>query len=555
MFEKKKNQLFEGTIGPSKKSSFIKEAMKQSATTTSGNMALKYANTDNEFVTQFGSISKYKKQRSYNEISLDCETLWAKNPLLSIVFILYIRMITRIVSLFDGNKTSTVQRGAGLKHESITRMIWLEINHPDSFYKNLHLFISVGSWNDLFQMLKDDITHHGWKYKVLNWNKLGQILLAGLENPNTINIIKKYLPQIKSKSKCITVESQADNMIAKWICNMLYGEKESPHTYKLYRKLKSSGNAHQWQQLISQGKFLNIDFETVHGRALSLMVSSKFIKNHGLEDKYNEWIKTKPIAKFTGYVYELCKGIESMKEYQKKTIDAQYKGLLELAGKTTSNLIVVKDTSTSMNSIAIGTNMSSYHVAKSLSIFMGNLLQGYFHNHYIDFSKVAILRKLPSDKLTECWITEQRLSSADTNLQSVIDLLCSIKIKGIQESEFPKGLLIISDGEFDSVGSRDTNVSAARKMLANVGFSKQFVDSFKFVFWDIRNTFYGYKYSNTKFETYNTEENNVFYFGGFDPSVITFLTGIEGVNKQMPKNALELFDAAMDQEVLNMVQV
>ena len=34
---------------------------------------------------------------------------------------------------------------------------------------------------------------------------------------------------------------------------------------------------------------------------------------------------------------------------------------------------------------------------------------------------------------------------------------------------------------------------------------------------------------------------NVFYFGGFDPSVITFLTGVEGSKMSSPTNAEELF--------------
>lgn len=75
------------------------------------------------------------------------------------------------------------------------------------------------------------------------------------------------------------------------------------------RKLKSSGSAHVWQKLISQKKFANIDFNRIPGRALFLMVTGKFLNNQNLRDKYTEWLATKPVAKFTGYVYELASKI------------------------------------------------------------------------------------------------------------------------------------------------------------------------------------------------------------------------------------------------------
>ena len=51
---------------------------------------------------------------------------------------------------------------------------------------------------------------------------------------------------------------------------------DSRAAQRRYRKLKQSGTAHTWQQLISQKKLLELDFNTIHGRALSLLVGSKF---------------------------------------------------------------------------------------------------------------------------------------------------------------------------------------------------------------------------------------------------------------------------------------
>ena len=226
-----------------------------------------------------------------------------------------------------------------------------------------------------------------------------------------------------------------------------------------------------------------------------------------------------------------------------------------MGGKNNKNFIVVKDTSTSMDSPAIGTNMSSYHVAKSLSIYFANLLQGWFHDYYIDFSSKAILRKIKGSNCVEHWQTEKREPSANTNFLGVAELFVDIKKSGVNEANFPQGLIIVSDGEFDRTGMyKDTNIKAFKEILERAGFSKEYIKNLIFVFWDVRNTFYGSTYINRKFETYSSEAHNVFYFGGYDGSVLSFLTGQEQLI-DTPKNQRELFEKAMSQEILEMVEV
>lgn len=558
MFSSKQKSLITHKEKTTSASAFITAGMKQNATTKSGNGATKYSETDNPFVTDFGSIGAYKAPREFQHVSATMMVLWAVNALLTVKFTLYLRTITRKVQYwFNGQKTEAVQKGAGLKHESIYRMMWIAINHQDTFWKNINLFISLGSWKDIITMLSYDLQFHGWNDRKLNWDTFGKLILAGLENANSNNLIRKYLPQIKSNSHCKTLESQADNIIAKWISSLLFNAKTDNSTsYRKYRKYKSSGTAHQWQQLISQGKHNLVDFNTIHGRALSLMVSSKYLKNQGLEAKYQEWIANKPVAKFTGYVYELASKINNnLKKYQEDTINAQYKQLLSLAGKNNKNFIVVKDTSGSMNSVAYGTTLSSYTIAKSLSIYFANLIEGFFNNYYIDFSSKAILRQVKGSNFVEHWKTEQRVESANTNFLGVAELFAQLK-GGVAEKEFPTGLIIISDGEFDNTRMfQDVNILAFKTILLKAGFSINYVNELTFVFWDIRNTFYG-KYQNRKFETYSSKEHKVFYFGGYDGSVISFLTGTEKTeNNTTPTNAEELFLTAMDQEVLNLVEL
>lgn len=531
---------------------FLSVAKHVAAVTLSGNGALKYSTTGNEFVDQFGKMGSYKVERSYSDIESDMSKLWVINPLLSVCFIFFLRIITRVVQLWAGNKTETVQRGAGLKHESIVRMIWLHVNYPDTFWKNIQLFIAIGSWRDIFEMLRYDLQYNDWKNKTLDWNKFGTLLQAGLENPNTVNLVKKYMPQIKARSKCTTIETQANTVIGKWLSSLLFGEKK----YSLYRKMKTSGTAHQWQQLISKQLYDRLDFNTVHGRALSLMVSGKFITNHNLTAKYESWLATKPIARFTGYVHELFKKVDDLKKYQMDTINKQFAGLVETAkknAKTGTSLIVVRDTSGSMSSPATGTKQSAGDIAKALALFFSEMLpSGYFANSWIEFNNDAKMHTWKGSTPIEKWKNDYSNYIGTTNFQSVISLFAFIKHNGVAESEFPTGILCISDGEFNPTDLGTTNVNRALNKLRDAGFSHEYIANFQIVLWNLRSYAYGNNAGN-KFETYGNV-SNVYYFSGYDGSIIAFLTGVEG-QTSVPKNAEELFNAAMDQEVMSYIEI
>jgi len=433
------------------------------------------------------------------------------------------------------------------------RMIWLSQKDEDVFLDNLHLLVSVGSWKDIITMLQYDLVYNGWNGRVLNWKMIGALIAHGLSNGDTVNLLKKYLPQLKAASNCKTVEAQADNLIAKWICSILFGPKESSYNYKKYRNLKVSGTAHEWQQLISKGQFNQIDFNKIHGRALNLLAKSKFLKNQGLEDKYKAWI-TKPEtqAKYVGFVHELFKGLSSKQSHVpthvQETINKQFDTLVNKAKEegNTSNLIVVRDTSGSMDSDAIGTGMSCGDVAKALALYFSQFLKGKFSNAWIEFNSQALMHTWKGRTPIDKWYNDTSGYVGSTNFQSVIKLFCNLKIDRIDEKEFPSGILCISDGEFNTAECGRTNVEAALDMLRSVGFSEEYVNNFVIVLWNLQNRYYG-KGSGSKFETFGTDTPNVFYLSGYSAATVGFISG-------KIKNAGELLDEALNQEVLKLVK-
>lgn len=565
-FEKKKKSLFPSKKGDqtATQNAFVKAGLKKSNETMSGNGAKKYATSNDVFVDQFAAIAGFREPRKYGDISKDMYRLWSVNPLNTVKLTLYIRMITRDTQVsitIKETETLEGQKGQGLKHEGIMRMMWLAINHKTTFEANLPYFIAAGSWKDVFTMMSLDLEYHGIKHKRLDWNYLKDVILSGLANPNTSELVKKYLPTIKTASSRVTVEAQSRSLIGIFIAEALYGKPKQEDDYsarRRYRKIKNSGTAHKWQQIISQKKLLELDFNTVHGRALSLMVGSKFLKNQGLTDKYRQWISTKQTAKYTGFVFELFapfgNGLyaEVIPDYQELTIDAQFNELLEKARGDTemvSSLLVVRDISGSMSAEAVGTNMTSGNIGKAFALYFSSLLTGAFANSYAVFSDKCELRQWTGTTASEKWKSEtESIYSVNTNLQSVADFFKDLLIQGLPEGEFPSGCLIISDGEFDSVSGNKTNLEEFRVRLLRGGFSQYFVDNFKLIIWDLPNRYYG-KTIKPKFEDFADAPNN-FYLSGYDPSAIAFILGTKKF-KPSPRNAQELFLAAMDQDLLN----
>ena len=145
MFENKRKPEIVKTEAPASKATanaFLVKAKAKSNKTLSGNGALKFSSSGSTLVDQFTVAGKYKEPRKFSDISRDADILWAEDPLKAMKFTLFLRTIPRTVSLPDGTKTESPQKGTELKHEAIMRMIWTHNHSPQSFWNNILLFVS-----------------------------------------------------------------------------------------------------------------------------------------------------------------------------------------------------------------------------------------------------------------------------------------------------------------------------------------------------------------------------------------------------------------------------
>ena len=148
--------------------------------------------------------------RSIKTVFKEQEELWDENPESAIRFPFYLRLITRKVKVSENEKTDSVQKGAGLRDEAFKRILWIAYNHSEAFKRNAWLLPVVGSWKDLWTLMLLDME---------NENKLDKgfifsIMAAGLDDSTQCDLIRKYMPAIKSTEKCKTERAKSLNVLA-----------------------------------------------------------------------------------------------------------------------------------------------------------------------------------------------------------------------------------------------------------------------------------------------------------------------------------------------------
>lgn len=516
------------------------------------NGALSNSSTGSFFADAFATAPTYRN-REYATVCSDQALLWETNPLLSIRFIFYLRMITRKTKINDNFVTEKVQNGQGVRDEVYKRLLWVAENHPNVFEKNIWLLPIVGSWKDVWMLMWYDYV---LKLNVVNEVVMFQLLASGLEVKEQTDLIRKYMPIVKSKSLVKTEFTQFMNEKAKSFAKFLgIGVKR-------YNKLKSKGAAHVFQQLISQGKFDELKWNAIPGRALNNLVMSKFLGNHDLIDSYTEWMKSQPTVKYTGYAYELGKQVNqsprNMSIHKRITINKQFDSLIEQAkqdGVITGNVWCAIDTSGSMT-CRVNDNTTAYDVCTSLGVFFSTLNQGAFHKHVIMFDTTSHIKRLSGD-FYDMMSQIPRNAMGSTNFMSVVREIVRVRRENptIPLEDYPKTLLVVSDMQFNPAnnwrekGDIQTNYQAMKEMLYE-NFPREFVDEMKFIWWNVSDRLNNFPST--------ISDGGTYLFGGFDGSVITMLLGGEeqkDEKKAVKKSMQDVVNEALNQEILSLVNL
>ena len=539
--------------------------------TLTENGALTLVTTNSALVDQFGKAGNFRG-RDINEVFSEQAQIWAENAEAALRFPFYLRMVTRKVKVNKDNETDKVQNGQGARDESFKRLLWIAKEHPEEFYNNIWALPLVGSWKDIWTLMFYDINEN---LNVINHKAMFEIIAQGLLCDTHVDLVKKFMPRIESKSKLTTPWNQITNDLAKEFANFM------GISYKEYNKTKSSGNAHTFQKLICSRNYGALNWNHIPGRALNLLVTSKFLSNHNLKDNYTEWILQQPVAKFTGYVFELAKRLREARGSRlgfsrgnanipvevKHTLDAQFKGLVDKAradGNITENVWCCLDTSGSMNQQVKGLkDVYCSDIASSLAVFFADLNTGAFHNKVIMFDNVSTPYDMVGDSFCDRIMNLPSVGCGGTNFQSAVDEIIKIRKQHpeIPLESYPTTILVVSDMEFNPVNYRwygsprqqDTNYEYSKNALKEV-FPSEFVDNMKFIWWDCVS-----RHGVTHFEG-DAFTAGCTFLSGFDGSIITTLLGEskvvdERTGEVRQLTAEELVAKALNQEILTYIKL
>lgn len=541
------------------------DEMNKTAETWNG--AKSYASSLSCLVDQFGHAGAYRG-RGINEVYVDQDSLWNENPLMAIRFPFYLRMVTRKTNYGNEEETDSIQKGMGAKDEAIKRYLWIAKYHNDIFAKYLWLIPVVGSWKDLWTLLYYD---RELKQNAIDSSIIFETIANGLRDGNAL--VKKYLPRIRSSKSCNTPRAKSDNHFAKEFCYMCN------ITPKQYRNIKTSGNAHDFQKLICSGKYSEIEWNKIPGKALSSLIGGKFLTNHNLVDRYTDFVKSQPTIKFTGYPYELlcnlrksmnmstfdCSCISnqiSVPPYIKYTFDKQFETLINNArdkGGIKENVMVCVDTSGSMAE-NIAPNVECLDVSISLGLYFSALNTGEFKDTLMQFASVPKFLKL-TGTFTER-VNKMRNSDlfgncgGSTNFQGVVDTIIDTRKRHpeIPLSDYPSTLLMISDMQFNTPkygwlyeNSDKTNNEEMMDKLRSV-FPDSFVDSMKFIWWQVN--------GNAKDVPATLNDKGNILISGFDGSIISNILGEEEKEIQKHETLMEdVVKNALSQEILSLINL
>ena len=550
-----------------KTNAFI-NAVNFKSTTLTENGAVTNLTSGSAIVDQFGKAGNFRG-RAIADVFEDQAKIWEENPEAALRFPFYLRMITRKVKVNASNETDKVQNGQGARDESFKRLLWIAKKHIDVFNNNIWALPLVGSWKDLWTLMYYDINEDT---NVVNRKTIYEIIAQGLLCDTHIDLVKKYMPRIKSQSKCKTSWTKITNNLAKEFSSYM------GITFKEYNKLKASGKAHDFQKLICSRNYDALNWNHIPGRALNLLVTSKFLTNHNLKEEYTKWIMEQPVAKFTGYVFELARKLREARGGRgyryginvpievKHTLDAQFKGLVDKAradGKITENVWCCLDTSGSMSRGVAGLkNITCEDIASSLALFFADLNSGPFHNKVIMFDDVSYPYDMKGESFCERIMNLPSVGCGGTNFQSAVDEIIKIRKEHpeIPLEQYPTTILVVSDMQFNPVSygwrsrrTEPTNYEYSKNALKAV-FPSDFVDNMKFIWWDCAS-----RYGNTDYEG-DCSTPGCYFFSGFDGSIISMLMNEDAIKDEVTgevrrPTAEELVAKALNQEILNYINM
>jgi hypothetical protein len=257
---------------------------------------------------------------------------------------------------------------------------------------------------------------------------------------------------------------------------------------KNYRKLLSGLRAkiNIVERAMCSGEWKGIDFSKVPSKAMNIY--RKAFDKHA-HDKFSNFLTKveKGEVKINAsvlYPYDVTKkAMHCADGNDLRTLDAQWNALPDYFDGEGYNALVLADFSGSM-SCGVNPSARPIDVSTSLALYIAERNKGLFHNYFLVFSSDAELKVVTGQNIRDKIQNAMRDAyMGSTNIQAAFDLILSKALQHkVPESEMPKKLIIISDGQWDSMvnGGNKTTLENAKDKYKRAGYKIP-----EIIFWNV----------------------------------------------------------------------
>lgn len=362
----------------------------------------------------------------------------------------------------------------GLGERRLFRIIISDLSktHPDLIIKLIDLIPHYGRYDDLFFLLDSHMYKH-----IINFIKNQLDLdMCNMDLDKPISLLAKWMPSINTSSENTKKLAKKLSKDLGMDCKQYRQTLSRLRKYLNIVEVKMSSNA--WD---------TINYESVPSKANLIYRNAFLIHDEQRREAYLESL-SKGESKINASVlqpHEIVHKYYETKKYD-ESLEQMWLNLPNTLKDKDERVIVVADGSGSMTSCIGNSNTSALEVANALAIYFAEKLEGEFKNKYITFSENPAIVDL-----SNCANLKEKLEKAlhyneiaSTNIEKVFGLISKTAMANkMSQDDLPTSILIISDMEFNSAVSSNTNkklFDLITRRFNNRGYKVP-----KLIFWNI----------------------------------------------------------------------
>jgi hypothetical protein len=380
-----------------------------------------------------------------------------------------------------------VRQGKGQRKTFRDILMWLAKKDGKVFDLLVPFVPEFGRWDDLTRLVGFRSVQRFVKESFFN----------DMKSTDGVTLLGKWMPSENASSK------ETREIAVRWMQVLELTPKQYRQSLTYLRSqvdlVEQKMSAQAWDEIV---------YEHVPSRASKLY--RKAFARHD-ETRYGKFIEAvlggeKTIKSSAVYPHELSASIRQG-NYD-KTIEAMWKNLPNYFGEEERQVLVVVDTSSSMN-CGVSGNITAMDISVGLGLYCAQRNMGAFHNYVLTFNTDSHLVKLDGKNLRDDIYKTYTLPwGGSTNLQSAFNNVLQMAIdNNVPQEDMPTDILVISDMEFNSACDRHTNLEHAKKQYAQYGYVLP-----RITFWNVN--------SHNNQVPATQDENGVLLVSGFSAETI-----------------------------------